>query len=190
MIPSNGLRFVHKLKPSPNSFIHGKISRMKNFDPYIDPHKIPPQGKITIAAYPPQRNGVTEEYFGVRWMQKNCLICKHFTAPRDLRQEKRYVVQIDVGFCRLGEDIKTCTKFEKIDELRGKNLTILQKVYFHCFTRRFLNRVVKWYLKNPQMCYSADLCSPKVVAGMVCAYLAMHRKSLTNTSSPQKAEDA
>lgn len=150
---------------------------MKNFDPYIDPHVLPPQGKITVAAYPPQRNGVFEEYFSIRVMQKNCLICKHFTAPRDLRQEKRYVVQVDSGRCRLGEKLTTCTKFEKIDELRGKNLTILQKVYFHCFTRRFLHQVVRWYFGNSQMRYNANEFVPKEVAGMVSAYLVMRRKS-------------
>lgn len=150
---------------------------MKNFDPYIDPHKIPPQGKITVAAYPPQRNGVVEEYFSVRYMQKDCLVCKHFTAPRDLRQEKRYVVQVDIGRCRVGEKLKTCTKFEKIDELRGKNLTILEKVYFHCFTRKFLNRVVRWYFGNAQMRYNANDFVAKEIAEMVSAYIAVRRKS-------------
>lgn len=156
---------------------------MKHYDSFVCPHKIPPPGKITVAEYPPQSNGFEVYYEPILNRKKDCLICKHFTAPRDLRQQKRYVVQIGKGICRLGEKIKTCTKFERIDELRGKNLSVLEKAYFNYFTREYLNKVVRWYFKNPQLIYNANDFQPKLVADMVVAYEAERRKAkeISNT---------
>ena len=76
-----------------------------------------------------------------------CLLCRHWTAPRDLRQERRYIVVLANGRCRLGEatcvegrslrDLQqephacthACPKFEKIPELRAKNMTGQQHRY-------------------------------------------------------------
>ena len=86
-----------------------------------------------------------------------CLLCRHWTAPRDLRQERRWLVILATGHCRLGETTcvegrslrvlqqephtcrHACPKFEKIPELRAKNMTLLQKSYARmppCKTRR------------------------------------------------------
>ena len=64
-----------------------------------------------------------------------CLLCKHWTASRDLRQKKRFLVVYSNGHCNLGErtcvegpSLKNlqndphacnhaCLKFEKISEL-------------------------------------------------------------------------
>lgn len=149
---------------------------MKNFDSYIDPHKVFPQGKITVAEYPPVRNGVEVEYVAVRWLKRDCLVCKHFTAARDLRKDKRYVVCLDKGHCRLGETLDKCSKFEKIDALRGRNMTITEKCYARLFTRKFLNEVLQWYHGNPQLRFRRDDYAPTEFAGMISAYLRFREK--------------
>ncbi len=76
-----------------------------------------------------------------------CLVCRHWTAPRDLRQERRYIVVLANGHCRLGETTcvegrslrvlqhephactHACPKFEKIPELMAKNMTGQQHRY-------------------------------------------------------------
>ena len=76
-----------------------------------------------------------------------CLVCRHWTAPRDLRQERRRLVVLEKGNCRLGERMcveghsigelqhwphscrHACQKFEKIAELRARNMTLLQRSY-------------------------------------------------------------
>ena len=87
-------------------------------------------------------------YHQVRSNRGRCfLVCKHWTAPRDLRQEKRWLVILGNGHCRLGERMcveghsigelqhwphscrHTCPKFEKIPELRARNMTLLQRSY-------------------------------------------------------------
>lgn len=149
---------------------------MKNRDSYVDPQRRPTAGRITVAAYPPQRNGVPVEYVRVTEMQKHCLICKHFTAPRDLRQQRRYVVQIDVGCCRLRRQLETCEKFEKIEELRGRNMDIIEKIHAHHYTRKFLRRVVRFYFRNPAMRYRSDMWSPRELSDLIAAYQNMQKR--------------
>ena len=76
-----------------------------------------------------------------------CLVCKHWTAPRDLRQERLSLVVLGKGHCRFGEKMcvegvflsdlqqqphsckHACPKFEKIPELRARNMTLIQRCY-------------------------------------------------------------
>ena len=86
-------------------------------------------------------------YHSTRNRGRCCLLCKHWTAPRDLRQERRYIVVLANGHCRLGERTcvegrslralqqephacsHACPKFEKIPELRARNMTGQQRRY-------------------------------------------------------------
>ncbi len=111
-------------------------------------------GKIT-------ENAFTEGEPLVRHSTRNrgrcCLVCRHWTAPRDLQQERRSLVVLRKGRCRLGECVcvegrsldelqqephsceHACPKFEKIPELRARNMTLLQRSYARmppCKTRR------------------------------------------------------
>ena len=102
-------------------------------------------GRIT--EYDPATLGKPLAYHSTRNRGRCCLLCRHWTAPRDLRQERRYLVVLANGHCRLGErsclegyslrDLQqhyhacqhACPKFEKIPELRAKNMTEQQKKY-------------------------------------------------------------
>ena len=86
-------------------------------------------------------------YHSTRNRGRCCLVCKHWTAPRDLRQERRWLVVLANGHCRLGERTcvegrtlralqqephactHACPKFEKIPELRARNMTMRQRAY-------------------------------------------------------------
>ncbi len=86
-------------------------------------------------------------YHSTRNRGRCCLLCRHWTAPRDLRQERCYIVVFANGHCRLGETTcvdgrslrslqqkphacrHSCPKFEKIPELKAKNMTGQQRRY-------------------------------------------------------------
>ena len=96
-------------------------------------------GEITENAYP---EGADESlfYHSTRNRGRCCLLCRHWTASRDLRQKKRYIVVLANGHCCLGERTclegrslrnlqldphvcqNTCQKFEKIPELKAKEM--------------------------------------------------------------------
>ena len=102
-------------------------------------------GRIT--EYDPATLGKPLAYHSTRNRGRCSLLCRHWTAPRDLRQERRYLVVLANGQCRLGErsclegyslrDLQgfshvcqhACPKFEKISELRAKNMTEQQRKY-------------------------------------------------------------
>ena len=99
-------------------------------------------GEITENAYPEGPDKCLF-YHSTRNRGRCCLLCRHWTAPRDLRQKKRYIVVLANGHCCLGErtclegrslhDLQhephicqnTCQKFEKIPELKAKRMTKL-----------------------------------------------------------------
>ena len=103
-------------------------------------------GKIT--EYDPASLGKpAKAYHSTRNRGRCCLLCRHWTAPRDLRQERRYLVVLANGHCRLGETTcvegrtlralqqephactHACPKFEKIPKLRARNMTMRQRAY-------------------------------------------------------------
>jgi hypothetical protein len=101
-------------------------------------------GKITENTY---TESVPLAYHSTLNRGRCCLLCRHWTAPRDLRQERRYLVILENGHCRLNERTcveghpigelqreqhvcrHACPKFEKIPELRAKSMTLLQRSY-------------------------------------------------------------
>ena len=98
---------------------------------------------ITVAEYPPSQ--IPERYIRIRELKRACIICQHWTSLRDLRQDKRYIVELEQGQCRLQKECRTCNSFHKIPELRGKNMTINKKLYARMYTKTFLRKVHKNY---------------------------------------------
>ena len=54
---------------------------------------------ITVAEYPPSQ--IPERYIRIRDLKKACIICQHWTSRRDLRKDKRYIVELEHGKCSL-----------------------------------------------------------------------------------------
>lgn len=94
---------------------------------------------ITVSQYPPSE--ILERYIRIRDLQKACIICRHWTSRRDLRKDKRYIVELEHGKCNLQKEWHTCNSFCKIPELRGKNMTINEKLYAGMYTKTFLRKV-------------------------------------------------
>ena len=59
-------------------------------------------GEITENAYPEGTDGHLF-YHSTRGRGRCCLLCRHWTAPRDLRQKRRWLVVLSNGHCRLNE---------------------------------------------------------------------------------------
>ena len=102
---------------------------------------------ITVAEYPPCL--IYERYIRIRELQKACIICQHWTSRRDLRKDKRYIVELEHGKCSLQKEFRTCNSFHKIPELRGKNMTINEKLYARMYTKTFLRKVHTRYYQLP-----------------------------------------
>jgi len=117
-------------------------------------------GIITENNYVEMPDGPFFHYHSTQNRGRCCLLCRHWTAPRDLRQERRWLVVLANGHCRLGERTcvegcslhvlqheshactHACPKFEKIPELRARNMTLEQRAYAGmppCKTRRRKN---------------------------------------------------
>ncbi len=94
---------------------------------------------ITVAQYP--KCEIPERYIRIRDLKELCLICQHWTSRRDLRKDKRYIVELEHGKCRLQHELCNCKSFQKIPELRGKNMTINEKLYARMYTKTFLRKV-------------------------------------------------
>ena len=62
---------------------------------------------ITVAEYPPSQ--IPERYIRIRDLEKACIICQHWTSRRDLRKDKRYIVELEHGRCSLQKDCRSCT---------------------------------------------------------------------------------
>ena len=102
---------------------------------------------ITVAKYPPCL--IYERYICIRELQKACIICQHWTSRRDLRKDKRYIVELEHGQCSLQKECRSCNSFHKIPELRGKNMTINEKLYARMYTKTFLRKVHVRYYQLP-----------------------------------------
>ena len=111
----------------------GKESKMKNL--------------ITVAQYP--KSEIPERYIRIRNLKELCLICQHWTSRRDLRKDKRYIVELEHGKCRLQHELCSCKSFQKIPELRGKNMTINEKLYARMYTKTFLRKAHTRYYQRP-----------------------------------------
>ena len=111
----------------------GKESKMKNL--------------ITVAQYP--KSEIPERYIYIKDLKKACIICQHRTSRRDLRKDKRYIVELEQGNCRLQHELCSCKSFRKIPELRGKNMTINEKLYARMYTKTFLRKVHARYYQLP-----------------------------------------
>ena len=106
---------------------------------------------ITVAQYP--KSEIPERYIRIRDLKELCLICQHWTSRRDLRKDKRYIVELEHGKCRLQHELCSCKSFRKIPELRGKNMTINEKLYARMYTKTFLRKVhTRYYqLSNEEL---------------------------------------
>ena len=102
---------------------------------------------ITVAQYP--KSEIPERYIRIRDLKELCLICQHWTSRRDLRKDKRYIVELKQGKCRLQYELCSCKSFQKIPELRSKNMTINEKLYARMYTKTFLRKVHTRYYQLP-----------------------------------------
>ena len=102
---------------------------------------------ITVAQYP--KSEIPERYIRIRDLKELCLICQHWTSRRDLRKDKRYIVELEHGRCSLQKDCRSCNSFHKLPELRGKNMTINEKLYARMYTKTFLRKVYTCYYQLP-----------------------------------------
>lgn len=94
---------------------------------------------ITVAQYP--KSEIPEHYICIRDLKKACIVCQHWTSRRDLRKDKRYIVELEKGKCRLQKELPSCRSFQKIPELRAKNMTINEKLYARMYSKTFLRKV-------------------------------------------------
>lgn len=106
---------------------------------------------ITVAQYP--KSAIPERYIRIRDLKRACIICQHWTSRRDLRKDKRYIVKMEHGSCRLQHELYSCKSFRKIPELRGKNMTINEKLYATISSILFL---IKSLIKF-KYCYNTSL---------------------------------
>ena len=67
---------------------------------------------ITVARYP--KSEIPERYIRIRDLKELCLICQYWTSRRDLRKDKRYIVELEQGKCRLQHELCSCKSFRKI----------------------------------------------------------------------------
>ena len=102
---------------------------------------------ITVAEY--QQSQIPERYIRIRDLKELCLICQHWTSCRDLRKDKRYIVELEHGRCSLQKECRSCNSFHKLPELRGKNMTINEKLYARMYTKNFLRKVHTRYYQLP-----------------------------------------
>ena len=102
---------------------------------------------ITVAQYP--KSEIPEHYIRIRDLKRACIICQHWTSRRDLRKDKRYIVELEHGNCRLHHELYSCKSFQKIPELRSKNMTINEKLYARMYTKTFLRKVHTNFARLP-----------------------------------------
>lgn len=106
----------------------------------------PERKRITVAAYPPSL--IPEVYYPTRGLnRRSCLLCIHYTARCDLRQEKRYIVPLEKGGCCLGHTPSNCASYERLPELRARNMTSLERAYHRMYTRKQLRRLLSRHFR-------------------------------------------
>ena len=108
--------------------------------------------RITIAEYP--ESEIPERYFDCRSNGRMCIRCVHFTARCDLRRDKRYIVPLEHGECSLRKEVRTCSSYERIPELRALNMNPLERFYHRMYTRKYLQEVLRWFFHDPELIFS------------------------------------
>ena len=114
--------------------------------------------------------GSYQEYHPTRNRGRCCLLCQHWTGFRELRQEKRHLLVVSEGQCRLNQvsclptfqELQEnphlcehkCPKFEKIPELRAKNMTVRQRLYANMYSKTFLTNALRWNYNDPNAQYN------------------------------------
>ena len=108
---------------------------------------------VTVAAYPPSE--IPERYHPTRELHvRDCLLCIHYSARRDLRLDKRYIVPLEHGECSLRKEVRTCDSYERIPELRAVNMNPLERFYHRMYTRKYLQEVLRWFFHDPKLIFS------------------------------------
>ena len=98
------------------------------------------------------KSPIPEVYYPTRNLnRRSCLLCIHYTARRDLRQDKRYIVPLEKGRCRLGRTLKCCASYERIPELRARNMTPSERAYHHMYTRKQLRQLLARHYGDQQL---------------------------------------
>ncbi len=129
--------------------------------------------RITVASY--RKSKIPERYYSVREAGRSCLVCIYYTAACDLRKDKRYIVPLEHGECRLKKHPAVCRSFSRIPELRGRNMTILEKLYARHYTKKFLRRVVCDYFNDANAVYIPRRFFKEDYANMIRNYITKRR---------------
>ena len=125
---------------------------------------------ITVAAYPPSE--IPERYYPTRGLNcRCCLLCIHYTARRDLRQYKRYIVPLEKGGCKLGRTLECCASYERIPELRARNMTPLERAYHRMYTRKQLRQLLARHYDTHELILDARAAhlTPADLASLLAA---------------------
>ena len=132
--------------------------------------------RITIAEYP--ESEIPERYFDCRSNERMCVMCSHFTARRDLRRDKRYIVPLEHGECSLKQKIRTCSRYERIPELRAANMNPTERFYHCMYTKKYLQKVLRWFFHDRELIFdpSKNHRFAEEWAGMIVAYEKHKRK--------------
>ena len=130
---------------------------------------------------------VIEAYLSCR-EAPHCAMCRHEMSAKELRKERRHICVFSLKpFCRLmqrrgmpqpQEWGDRCAAFERIDELRGKNMSCLQKLYFNMYTKKFIAKAIAPRKEWKQLPYER-------LARLIANYEKRARKSnIANTIYP------
>ena len=106
------------------------------------------------------------EIAGVR----GCLVCAHYTGDRELIQCKRWIKELQEGTCKFNENRYACRRFELMEELKNKNMTILEKVYARRFTASYLGEAIKKYYNDSNAKFNYDNISAEKLAKVIVWY--------------------
>ena len=130
---------------------------------------------------------ICRQYHPTRNRGRCCLLCRHWSGHRELRQERRHILVISDGCCRLkqlsclpsAQELQKsphhcnhhCAKFEKISELRAKNMTVRQRLYANMYSKTFLTKVLRWHYHDPQATYTEKQAWNKEPSTIIAKYL-------------------
>ena len=147
----------------------------------------PEKPRITVAAYPPSK--IPEVYYPTRGLNRRCcLLCIHYSARRDLRQDKRYIVPLGKGCCRSEMTATNCASYERMPKLRARNMTPLERAYHRMYTRKQLRQLLARYYGDQQLKLDvrAGRLAPwelaDIIAAKICA--SRHNYLLLAKTSP------
>ena len=122
---------------------------------------------------------IPEVYYPTRDLNRRCrLLCIHYPARRDLRQNKRYIVPQGKGCCRLGRALECCASYERIPELRAANMNPTERFYHRMYTKKYLQKVLRWFFHDRELIFdpSKNHRFAEEWAEMIVAYEKHKRK--------------